>query len=287
MNPNHPKSTEQKGINLLARKPLLAYFVLSYTFFWLTLTLFAVIALGILHLNLDQNPGLVSLIQIVGSWMPSLAAALVVGALEGREGVARLFGKLIRFRMAARWYLAALIPIGLVGASVSAYRLSGGLPQVGVSLTPAFWVNLVLVNFFTGPTGEEPGWRGFALPRLMQRFSPLTASLILGVLWSFWHLPLWLTSGYASTTLLLYILVFNIAIISLNLLMTWIYMQVPHTLVPMFLAHFTFNFCLMLAGPAGLGLGATLPLMTWLAGFTLITAIALWVWRDGVKRERS
>jgi uncharacterized protein len=287
MNPSHPNSAEQKVNNWLACMPLLAYFVLSYTFFWLALTLFAVITLEMLHLNLNQAPGLVSLIQIIGSWTPSLAAAIVVSALEGREGVARLFGKLIRFRMAARWYLAALIPIGLVVVSVSAYQLSGGLPEGGVNLTPTFWANLVLVNLLTGPTGEEPGWRGFALPRLMQRFSPPTAGLILGVLWSFWHLPLWLVSGYASTTLWLYILVFNIAIISLNLLMTWIYLRVPSSLVPMFLAHFTFNFSLMLAGPTGLGLGATMPLFTWLAGFTLITAIALWVWQDGNKKERS
>ena len=65
--------------------------------------------------------------------------------------------------------------------------------------------------------------------------------------------------------------------ISFNLLMTWIYLRVPDSLVPMFLAHFTFNFFLMLAGPKGLGLGATMPLFTWLAGFTLVTAIALWV----------
>lgn len=276
MNPNRPNSTAQTAQRWLARQPVLAYFVLSYTFFWLVLTLFAVITLGVLRLDPQQFPWLVSAIQIIGSWMPSLAAALIVGVLEGRAGVARLFGKFIRFRMAARWYLVACIPIGLVVVSVSAYRLSGGLPQGGVSLTPAFWVNLVLVNLLTGPTGEEPGWRGFALPRLLQRFSPRKAGLILGVLWSVWHLPVWLSSGYASTTLLSYILVFNIAIIALNLLMTWLYLRVPNILVPMCLIHFTFNFALMLAGPAGLGLGAALPLFTWLAGFTLVTAIVLW-----------
>ncbi len=262
MNPNQPNSTTQTIKSWLARKPLLAHFVLSYTFFWLAFTLFAVITLGILNLDPHQFPWLVAVIPIIGSWMPSLAAAIVVGVTEGRKGVACLFSELIRFRMAARWYLIALTPTGLVVVSVLAYRLSGGLPQGGVSLTPAFWVNLVLVNLLTGPTGEEPGWRGFALPRLMERFSLLKAGLILGILWSLWHLPVWLASGYASTTLLLYILVFNLAIISLDLLMTWIYVRTPHSLVPMFLAHFAFNFSLALAGPAGLGLGESIPLFT-------------------------
>jgi uncharacterized protein len=262
--------------SLIARRPLLSYFLLSYGFFWLALTLFAAIAFGVLHLDLHQIPGLANLIQISGSWMPSLAAAIVTGILEGRAGVARLFGKLIRFRAPARCYLAALLPIGLCALSILAYRLSGGLPEGGASLTPEFWGIMVLVNMFSGPTGEEPGWRGFALPRLMQRFSPLKAGLIVGFSWSFWHLPLWFVSGYSSIMLFLYILGFNIAIISLSLLMTWITLRAPHSLVPISLAHFTFNFSWMLGGPKGLGLGADVPLLTGLAGFTLIAAVALW-----------
>ncbi len=263
--------------SFIVHRPLWTYFVLSYAFFWLLLTLFVTVAIGVLHLDLNDVPWLSSLVQIAGSWMPSLAAALVTGALEGREGVTHLFGQMIQFRVAARWYLAALIPIGLGALSVLAHRLSGGLPQGGADLTPAFWGSMVLVNLLSGPTGEEPGWRGFALPRLMQRFSPLKAGLIVGGLWSFWHLPLWFVSGYTSTALLFYILIFNAAIISLNLLMTWIYLRAPHSLAPISLAHFTFNFSWMLAGPNGLGLVADIPLLTWLAGFTLIAAVALWI----------
>lgn len=98
----------------------------------MALTLFAVIALRILHRDLPQFPGLVSKIQIIGSWMPLLAAGLVVGALEERAGVIRLFSKFIRFRVAARWYLVACIPVGWVAVSVAAYHLSGGLLQGGV-----------------------------------------------------------------------------------------------------------------------------------------------------------
>jgi membrane protease YdiL (CAAX protease family) len=272
--------------NFLVRRPLLAYFILSYAFFWLILGLFGAVVVGVLHLDPNNQPGLLSFIRIAGSWMPSLAAAIVVGAGEGREAVARLFAKFIQFRVPARWYLASLIPAGLAALAVLVYRVTGGLPQGGVPLTAGFWVSLVLIGILTGATGEEPGWRGFALPRLLERFSPLGAGLLLGVLWSFWHLPLWFTTGYSGTTLLSYILAFNVGVISLGLVMVWIYLRTPHSLVPMFLAHFTFNFGIELVGPAGLGLGASLPLMGWLAGLLLLTAVIIWALR-GLNPQNS
>jgi len=265
--------------NFLVRRPLLAYFVLSYLFFWMVLGLFGAVVVGALHLDPNNQPGLLSFIRIAGSWMPSLAAAIVVGAIEGREGVARLFAKFIQIQVPARWYMAGLIPAGLVVLAVLAYRVTGGLPQGGVPLTAGFWASLVLISILTGATGEEPGWRGFALPRLLERYSPLGAGLLLGFLWSFWHLPLWFTTGYSGATLLSYILVFIVGVVSLNMLMVWIYLRVPDSLAPMFLAHFTFNFGIELVGPAGLGLGASLPLMSWLAGLLLLTAVIIWAFR--------
>ncbi len=268
-----------KNQNLFVRLPLLSYFILSYVFFWVILGLFGAVVVGVLHLDPNNQPLLLSFVRIAGSWMPSLAAAIVVATGEGREGVVRLFAKFIQFRVPARWYLASLIPAGLAVLTVIAYRATGGIPQGGVPLTVGFWVNLVLISILTGATGEEPGWRGFALPRLLERFSPLGAGLLLGVLWSFWHLPLWFTTGYSGTTLLSYILAFNVGVISLGLVMVWIYLRTPDSLVPMFLAHFTFNFGIELAGPAGLGLGASLPLMSWLAGLLLLTVVIIWMLR--------
>jgi membrane protease YdiL (CAAX protease family) len=165
-----------KNQNLFVRWPLLTYFVLSYIFFWIILGLFGAVVVGVPN----KQPLLLALVRITGSWMPSLAAAIVVGAGEVREGVARLFAKFFQFRVPARWYLASLIPAGLVVLTVLAYRVTGGLPQGGVSLTVGFWVSLILVSILTGATGEEPGWRGFALPRLLERFSPLGAGVVAG-----------------------------------------------------------------------------------------------------------
>lgn len=268
-----------KKQSFLVRRPLLAFFVLSYLFFWVALGVFGAVVIGVLHLDPNNQPGLLVLIRIFGSWMPSLAVAIVIGAEEGREAVTRLFAKFFHFRFPLRWYLASLIPAGLTVLTVLAYRLTGGLPEGGVPLTAGFWVSLFLVMFLTGATGEEPGWRGFALPRLLERFSPLKAGLLLGLAWNFWHLPLWFTTGSSGTTLLYYILFHTVGIVSLGMVMVWIYLRVPDSLVPMFLAHFTFNFGITLVGPTGLGLGASLPLMGWLAGLLLLTALIIWAFK--------
>jgi uncharacterized protein len=263
----------------LVRRPLLSYLVLSYVFFWLILGLFGVVVLGILHLDPNDPPWLLAFVRIAGSWMPALAAAIVSAVVGGREAVSRLFAKFFQFRVPLQWYLAGLIPAGLAALTALAYRATGGLPQGGVPLTANFWIILILMSILTGATGEEPGWRGFALPGLLERFSPLKAGLVLGLIWNFWHLPLWFTTSYSGTALLFYIAAFTIGIVSLNLVMVWIYLRVPDSLVPMFLAHFTFNFGIELIGPNGLGLGEGLPLMAWLAGLLLLTALFLWVLR--------
>ena len=125
-------------------------------------------------------------------------------------------------------YLASLIPLGVVPLAVLGYRLSGGVPVGSAPLTFTVVFNLLVINLLSGAVGEEPGWRGFALPRRLERYSPLKAGLVLGLMWSFWHLGLWLlASGYSGTTLLVYILAFTITLMALNLLMVWIYQTCP------------------------------------------------------------
>jgi uncharacterized protein len=268
--------SEQTCTNFLARRPLLSFFVLTYAFFWLMLILFGIIT-GLLRVNTNTLPvWLMPLLTIIGSWMASLSAAIVTGVTEGRGAVRKLFGMFFKFRLPGRWYLAALIPFGLAIVAATLYRVLGGAPSGGVPLTFAFWAGLVGINFFTGATGEEPGWRGFALPRLLRRYTPLKAGLILGVLWSFWHLPLWLTSGLTPPDLFLYILYFNVGIISLTLLMVWIFCRTSYSLVPMVIIHFAFNASAQFISPTGLGIGPLLPLFGLMSGLLLLSALVVW-----------
>jgi membrane protease YdiL (CAAX protease family) len=261
--------------SFIARKPLLSYFVLSYALFWLALILF-IVSVTASGLKMDSLPSwAMPLIQITGSWMPTVAALIVTGIMEGRRGIKKLLFKFTQFKLPARWYLAALIPLGLALAAAGIYRLGGGAASGGVSLSLSFWVGLIAINFFTGATGEESGWRGFALPRLLEKYSPLKAGILVGLAWNFWHLPLWFTSGFSSVSLLVYILFFSVAIISLAVLMTWILCKTYNSLIPMVITHFSFNLGFALIGPQGLGIGPYIPLMDILAALLLVTAIVV------------
>jgi membrane protease YdiL (CAAX protease family) len=155
--------------SLIRKRPLLTFFVLAYVFSWLMIALIPVsFAFALLAL-----------------FGPALAAVIVSYLTEGSGGVGSLFAQLKIWRVGAVPYVLAIgVPLLVaVGAQVIHAIAFGG--QIGVpsgTELPLIAVLAVLV------IGEEIGWRGFALPRLQQKFSSVFTSLILGVAWAAWHL---------------------------------------------------------------------------------------------------
>jgi membrane protease YdiL (CAAX protease family) len=115
---------------------------------------------------------------------------------------------MVRIRGALRWALLALILIpGLILISVAISRWLGrptasfsALPATGIALVGWIALKFLYQIFFFNGTGEEVGWRGFALPRLQARVSPLLASLVISLFWLPWHLFLWRAEGQAIQT---------------------------------------------------------------------------------------
>ncbi|MGH9248291.1 MAG: CPBP family intramembrane glutamic endopeptidase [Acidimicrobiales bacterium] len=126
---------------------------------------------------------------------PLAAALIVIAVAEGRAGFRDLGARIIRWRVAWYWYAVAIgFPLAVRFVTAMINVGPGGAPApewtelAWTSFAMAFLVRLV--NPMDGPLGEEPGWRGFALPRMQARTSPLVSALILGVLVACWHLPL-------------------------------------------------------------------------------------------------
>lgn len=122
----------------------------------------------------------------------SVAGLVVTFVTEGRKGVLRLLKQAVRGNVPLQWWLYALLvpPICFVGAGVL-YLLLHGKPIIfEPSALLAIGTPALLVPFLFGPLGEEFGWRGFLLPRFVERFSVLPACLLVGIVWALWHWPL-------------------------------------------------------------------------------------------------
>jgi hypothetical protein len=105
----------------------------------------------------------------------------------------------------------------------------------------------VLLNLLvTGPLGEELGWRGYALPRLLKQFSPLIASLILGAIWGVWHLPSFYISSLVQSGLSLPVFL-CFAMIN-SILITWIFQHTGWSVLAIVLFHYAVNFSLSIIG---------------------------------------
>jgi membrane protease YdiL (CAAX protease family) len=166
--------------SLVKRHPIITFFVSSYALSW---SAWPVWALGFYP------------ISPVFSFGPFLAALVVLAITNGKSGVGGLLRRMVRWRVGLRWYaVALLLPAALALAATVLNVLLGA--QAPSSAELGGWTGLLLVFFVSllipglGGAWEEPGWRGFALPRLQSGRSALFASLILGVLIAGWHLPL-------------------------------------------------------------------------------------------------
>jgi len=130
---------------------------------------------------------------------PFLGGILVTGIADGRSGLKTYFSRIVRWRVHIKWYAVALfLPFVLRLVALGLTLVSGGKV-----ITNPEWAwgdmlfDLIIVFFIIG-LGEEPGFRGFALPRLLNGRSALKASLILGVLHAIWHLPLFVTGDESA-----------------------------------------------------------------------------------------
>jgi membrane protease YdiL (CAAX protease family) len=184
---------------------LLSFFVLAYAISWASWPAYA--------------SGLIPRMEFLP--IGPLAAAIIVIALaEGRAGFRAWGRRLIRWRVGWAWYAVALgLPVLLVlAAGLINMALGASAPGVaqltGSGLLTVFAVRLI--NPLDGPLGEEPGFRGYALPLLQASRPPLLSAAILGVLVALWHLPLILFGGLSLTGLpttfaitFLYVWLFN------------------------------------------------------------------------------
>ena len=177
-----------------------------------------------------------------------VAALVMTWLLDGRAGVGALLRRFLLWRVGLVWYAVVLLgPAVVVLTAIGVDVLLGGaVPDFGQTLgrrivgpSLALWLAVPLFLLFGVLTnGEEIGWRGYAQTRLQTQWSALAASLLVGTVWAFWHLPKFLTAGSAQDQpFALYLL----GSIALAIIYTWVLNSTRGSLLTVTLLHAAYN----------------------------------------------
>jgi membrane protease YdiL (CAAX protease family) len=230
-------------ISLVRRWPLASYVVIAFAWTW---------AFVIVFLILFPLPDVI-VRTTPGDFGPLIGALVVSGAVAGRGGVKHLLKRMVQWRVGLAWYALALIGIPVLYA-VSIALVPGALasfkaPDLMTVLTyPVLYIGLAFIG---GPVTEEPGWRGFALPRLQRRWGPFIGTVILGLMWTAWHLPNYFRPDWAAVNGGLSVTgigTFAIVAVSMSLIMTWAYNHTGGSILIAILIHASLNFSQGLTG---------------------------------------
>jgi len=208
------------------RHSLVVYFLFAFAWFWSSIALNNIRQLRFWSL-------------MIGALAPTISALTIIGISEGEPALRELARRLWKWRVGWKWYAIAVgLPIasGLFAASVASafgvFRLARINMDMLRATLPAFWT----VYLFAA--GEELGWRGYSLPRLLARHNAVIASLILGTIHAVWHWPLFLPHSYLSDIPIVH---WTVSIAAQAIVFTWIFRNTGGSVMMAALLHGTEN----------------------------------------------
>lgn len=246
------------------KSPLISFIVLTYAIFFV---IFMVIGISIL---LGAPESVTNILQIIAAWSSTFAFIIlfrrIYPGLRLMDFIKEQFAPRLRFSVLCTVVIIQVIIISvtilLLSITTDAHELALSFTSLGTLLF-AFLDNLV-----RGPLGEELGWRGYALNELQKKCSPLKSAVLVGVLWGFWHTPLWLASGYTGMNLIKYIVLFMIGILAFSIIVTFFYNLNKNLVIPIVI-HQLFNFSLIIVK------GDLMDILVYVMLFYFVVAIIL------------
>jgi len=261
------RPTTRTGTDRTPARHLVLFFVLAFAWSWGLWGPQALVAQGVIE-GWPQLPE-------VAAFGPSVAGIVVIFTTEGRAGLRRLARRTVDVGFALRWLLVALLLFPLITLIVVAVLWTQGtLPTFpwadDLVVLPAAFVYILLLG---GPLQEEFGWRGYALDPLQTRLGAAGGSIVLGVAWALWHLPLF----FIPTQTIYYnrpMWGLFLSVVLLSVLMTWVYNNTGGSLLVMLLMHTTFNWSNGMFPVLETDLGALL----FLGMMAILTVAVVLVW---------
>jgi len=252
----------------LRRNQLFIFFVLAFAFAWPLQAAFLARGSG-----LTRQLHLLVLLMLI-SWAPAAAALIVLAVIRDPEERRAFRRRLTTWRVGSRWYIYALLLPPLIWVVAIALARPFGVHLVFQPTFLAILPGILVANF-----GEELGWRGYALPRLLRRTDALFAGLALGVIWGAWHLG-WPASWPSLTAGLIATQIGTLT--ALSVILTWIFVNSGGSLILATLGHAAFD-ASAFAFPAAAASDQIRVILTLLLG---IVAVGLIV-RYGMRLSRT
>ena len=227
----------------IRRFPLTAYFLIAYIGSWSCWALFVLSEQGAGLFSFHSPADYIAIISLGTFTGPALSALVVTAVTNGRDGVTDLVQRILRWRAGLVWYLFVFVGFPAIEALGTLAVLGPASPTTSIdgwSEFPAAVSFFLFPGLFAGPLGEEIGWRGVALPHLQERLGPLAASLVLGLLWAFWHAPLWF-AGQWTTPTLSNIVTYVFWITAATFIFTWVFNNTRQSILMAILLHATMD----------------------------------------------
>ena len=224
------------------KKKRIIYVICAYTFSWI-----AILLIGIVVLLAGDWFGESVFLQILTSlaaWTPTLALLVLFKKLYPNSSIKEFYKNAFRERLKLKMVLCTvamqvLIVFGATGVFAFTNDIDF-LSLLNLSL-PALAIAFIWASI-SGATGEQSGWRGFLQPNMEKEHGIVKSSIFVGVIWGFWHAPLWfITSGYSGIYLVQFIIAYMVAIVSVAVIIGVCYKHCRNLFVPI-LIHFMFNF---------------------------------------------
>jgi len=210
------ESAHDSGVrSWIDRHRIGTFLVIAYAFTW--------VIQGALLASGMEASWTQSILVGFGGFGPPVGAAVVVWASGGDLG--KWVGQFFRWRIGARWWLAALaLPLVILAVGVALFVALGGPIDVSALPFPGVYLFVLAWGTVWGGGQEDLGWRGFMLPLLQEKYSAFASSVVVGVAWAGWHLPLFLNpttthGGWPLSQQLLWL----VSILAGSVLWTWMY----------------------------------------------------------------
>jgi uncharacterized protein len=215
--------------------------VTSIKFFLLTYALSWAIWITLIIASSQIPEGVSTIVRLFGVLMPAISAIALTLFYSGKAGVKKIFSRFKIWRVGAKWWIIAIFvyPTILI---ISGILFNLYAPQ-SLKLIP-ITIDILIANIIflsIATLGEEIGWRGVALPELQKKYSPLKSSLILGLLWSTWHIPFWILIGTLSQYGAIYFAMNFLFIIPATFFITWTFNNTKGSMLFPALFHLSFN----------------------------------------------